>query len=81
MNLQTYSHTTHSGWSIKPDAGLDSANTLVIALGARTIDRSSDPLRQLAAIFPRISCVGRLVLADHCDLHNQTMTLTVIGEN
>jgi FIST N domain len=58
MKLQTFCHLPQTGWSEKPDASLDSDNTLVLMFGASELFDAPNVIREVAGAFPRACVLG-----------------------
>jgi hypothetical protein len=58
MKLETFNHSSESGWSVKPFPPLDSPQTLVIAFGAPQFIDNPEPLRELRDAYPSSHVVG-----------------------
>lgn len=58
MNLQTFSYSNRSGWSVDAFPSLDSEQTLVIVFGAPGFFDTPDPIRELGSAYPSSHLVG-----------------------
>ncbi len=83
MKLEIYQYSADSGWDTNPDTSSCVGRRLVI--GPRTeegIDAALSGLPRGTEQTDFYSCAEISPLASgKCDLHNQTMTLTLIWEN
>lgn len=58
MKLETFSYSSKSGWSVQPFPAMDSEQTLVIAFGASNFIDNPEPIKQLAAAYPKSHLIG-----------------------
>lgn len=56
--IETFSYQKSAGWSAALPAGLDSADTLVLAFGSPGFRSDQAPLSELCAAFPQSAIVG-----------------------
>ncbi|MEB3188580.1 MAG: FIST N-terminal domain-containing protein [bacterium] len=58
MELETFTHARHQGWSIPSFPELDSPETVVLVFGAPEYREDPSALRELAAAYPTARVVG-----------------------
>lgn len=87
MKLETYTYPASHQTPIASHPLKDPARTLVIVFGPSHLLDHPGPIHAVLAAYAGAAAVGCSSSGDispyatgHCDLHNQTMTLTTISE-
>lgn len=58
MELQTFSYTKESGWSVSPFPSMDSSKTLIIIFAAQEYINNQEPILKILSSYPQAHIIG-----------------------